>query len=205
MFSDISTEIALGPLRVESFLRLFEASDITFHLPFLHLLNTNTVCHGHRFMRAPCLTGLPFAASAPSVGYGPPPGITFDRFVRACVVVKTLTEAFQRYILTNILPHLLKTNTIRFSADTDRDGWVQLNYEQFMSVRNLYHGLGDILLIDAIASRSSSVRHDQCNIHCYLPCVSLITFLSTKVTIAPAITYFCNNISLTTRFLPTHT
>ncbi|KAJ7090274.1 hypothetical protein B0H15DRAFT_256597 [Mycena belliarum] len=54
-------------------------------------------------------------ASAPSVGYGPPPGITFDRFVRACVVVKTLTEAFQR-------------------ADTDRDGWVQLSYEQFMSM-----------------------------------------------------------------------
>ncbi|KAJ7093231.1 hypothetical protein C8R44DRAFT_402144 [Mycena epipterygia] len=54
-------------------------------------------------------------ASAPSVGYGPPPGITFDRFVRACVVVKTLTESFQR-------------------ADTDRDGWVQLSYEQFMSM-----------------------------------------------------------------------
>lgn len=44
---------------------------------------------------------------------GPPPGITFDRFVRACVVVKTLTEAFQR-------------------ADTNRNGWVNLNYEQFM-------------------------------------------------------------------------
>ncbi|RDB21310.1 Peflin [Hypsizygus marmoreus] len=54
-------------------------------------------------------------ASEPSTGYGPPPGITFDRFVRACVVVKTLTEAFQR-------------------ADTDRDGWVQLNYDQFMSI-----------------------------------------------------------------------
>lgn len=27
-------------------------------------------------------------------------GITFDRFVRACVVVKTLTESFQRYLLT---------------------------------------------------------------------------------------------------------
>ncbi|KAJ7470285.1 hypothetical protein FB451DRAFT_331373 [Mycena latifolia] len=54
-------------------------------------------------------------ASAPAVGYGPPPGITFDRFVRACVVVKTLTEAFQR-------------------VDTDRDGWVQLSYEQFMSM-----------------------------------------------------------------------
>lgn len=37
-------------------------------------------------------------ASEPSTGYGPPPGITFDRFVRACVAVKTLTEAFQRYM-----------------------------------------------------------------------------------------------------------
>ncbi|KAF8184889.1 EF-hand [Mycena galopus ATCC 62051] len=54
-------------------------------------------------------------ASAPVAGYGPPPGITFDRFVRACVVVKTLTESFQR-------------------SDTDRDGWVQLSYEQFMSM-----------------------------------------------------------------------
>jgi len=54
-------------------------------------------------------------ASALSTGYGPPPGITFDRFVRACVVVKTLTEAFQR-------------------VDNDGDGWVQLNYEQFMSI-----------------------------------------------------------------------
>ncbi|KXN90529.1 Programmed cell death protein 6 [Leucoagaricus sp. SymC.cos] len=54
-------------------------------------------------------------ASAPTSGYGPPPGITFDRFVRACVVVKTITEAFQRH-------------------DTDHDGWVQLNYEQFMTV-----------------------------------------------------------------------
>lgn len=38
-----------------------------------------------------------FTASAPISGFGPPPGITFDRFVRACVVIKTLTEAFQRY------------------------------------------------------------------------------------------------------------
>ncbi|KZP23624.1 EF-hand, partial [Athelia psychrophila] len=54
-------------------------------------------------------------ASGPIGGYGPAPGITFDRFVRACVVIKTLTEAFQR-------------------ADTDRDGYVTLNYEQFMKV-----------------------------------------------------------------------
>ncbi|KAF5373169.1 hypothetical protein D9758_001670 [Tetrapyrgos nigripes] len=54
-------------------------------------------------------------ASAPTSTYGPPPGINFDRFVRACVAVKTLTEAFQR-------------------ADVNRSGWVQFNYEQFMSI-----------------------------------------------------------------------
>ncbi|KAK7057916.1 hypothetical protein R3P38DRAFT_2843634 [Favolaschia claudopus] len=42
-----------------------------------------------------------------------PPGITFDRFVRACVVVKQLSEAFGR-------------------LDTDRDGWIQIGYDQFM-------------------------------------------------------------------------
>jgi len=47
--------------------------------------------------------------------YGPPPGITFDRFVRACVTVKTLTEAFQK-------------------VDTDHDGWAQLSYEEFMKI-----------------------------------------------------------------------
>jgi Ca2+-binding EF-hand superfamily protein len=44
---------------------------------------------------------------------GPPPGISFDRFVRACVVVKQLSEAFQK-------------------LDTDRDGWIQISYDQFM-------------------------------------------------------------------------
>ena len=39
------------------------------------------------------------ASAAAVSGFGPPPGITFDRFVRACVVVKTLTEAFQRYFV----------------------------------------------------------------------------------------------------------
>ncbi|KAJ7610043.1 hypothetical protein DFH06DRAFT_1246582 [Mycena polygramma] len=42
-----------------------------------------------------------------------PEGITFDRFVRACVVVKQATELFQR-------------------LDTDRDGWIQIAYEGFM-------------------------------------------------------------------------
>ncbi|EGN96075.1 hypothetical protein SERLA73DRAFT_185603 [Serpula lacrymans var. lacrymans S7.3] len=54
-------------------------------------------------------------ASGIASSYGPPPGITFDRFVRACVTVKTLTEAFQR-------------------VDTDQDGWVQLSYEEFMKI-----------------------------------------------------------------------
>ncbi|KAH8930472.1 EF-hand [Atractiella rhizophila] len=42
-------------------------------------------------------------------------GITFDRFVRCCVVVKSLTESFQK-------------------LDTDRDGWVQMSYEQFLDM-----------------------------------------------------------------------
>ena len=40
-------------------------------------------------------------ASGPSTGYGTSSGITFDRFVRACVAVKTLREAFQRYVYSN--------------------------------------------------------------------------------------------------------
>jgi len=56
-------------------------------------------------------------ASAPQThgGYpgSQPPGITFDRFVRACVVVKQITEAFS-------------------ALDSDRDGWVQINYDQFL-------------------------------------------------------------------------
>ncbi|PWN52873.1 EF-hand [Violaceomyces palustris] len=42
-------------------------------------------------------------------------GITFDRFVRACVVIKTLTENFQKH-------------------DTQRSGWIQINYDQFMEL-----------------------------------------------------------------------
>ena len=54
-------------------------------------------------------------AAAPARGYAAaaPPGITFDRFVRACVVVKQLTESFS-------------------ALDGDRDGWIQLSYEKFM-------------------------------------------------------------------------
>ncbi|KAJ7454596.1 hypothetical protein B0H11DRAFT_2069139 [Mycena galericulata] len=56
------------------------------------------------------------AAGPPSaLAPGQQAGISFDRFVRACVVVKQLSEAFQR-------------------LDTDRDGWVQVGYEGFMEV-----------------------------------------------------------------------
>lgn len=58
--------------------------------------------------------GVDIKATTTSAGRGaPPPGISFDRFVRACVVVKQLSESFGR-------------------LDTDRDGWIQINYEQFM-------------------------------------------------------------------------
>jgi len=52
-------------------------------------------------------------ANQTSARGGPPPGISFDRFVRACVVVKQLSEAFQK-------------------LDTDRDSWIQINYDTFM-------------------------------------------------------------------------
>jgi len=60
------------------------------------------------------------APAVPGFGGRPPAaaqasGITFDRFVRACVVIKQLTEAFQR-------------------EDADRDGWIQINYERFMTI-----------------------------------------------------------------------
>lgn len=58
--------------------------------------------------------GVDIKASGPAVRGGPPLGITFDRFVRACVAIKQLTEAFRR-------------------IDTDQDGWVQINYDQFMN------------------------------------------------------------------------
>lgn len=64
----------------------------------------------------PTLVGVDVEkAGAPAVPgtHAPPPGITFDRFVRACVVVRTLTEAFQK-------------------LDTDRDGWIQISYDQFL-------------------------------------------------------------------------
>ncbi|KAH7920607.1 EF-hand [Leucogyrophana mollusca] len=43
------------------------------------------------------------------------PALTFDRFLRASVVIRQLIEAFQR-------------------LDTDRDGWIQISYEEFMKL-----------------------------------------------------------------------
>lgn len=41
--------------------------------------------------------------------------ITFDDFIQCCVVVQSLTSAFQQY-------------------DTNRNGWIEINYEQFLSL-----------------------------------------------------------------------
>jgi Ca2+-binding EF-hand superfamily protein len=57
--------------------------------------------------------GVDVKASSAVSHMAPSAGITFDRFVRACVVVKQLSEAFRR-------------------LDTDQDGWIQINYDQFM-------------------------------------------------------------------------
>ncbi|GAA5932293.1 hypothetical protein JCM1841_005185 [Sporobolomyces salmonicolor] len=46
---------------------------------------------------------------------GPAPGITFDRFVRCCVSVRQLSESFK-------------------GLDQDRDGWININYETFMTL-----------------------------------------------------------------------
>jgi len=53
-------------------------------------------------------------ASSPSGSEVGKQAITFDRFMRACVFVKQFTEAFA-------------------NLDTDKDGWVQLTYEQLLT------------------------------------------------------------------------
>jgi len=84
-------------------------SQFGFNLP-PHLL----VLVQRKYASAPA-TAAPSFPGAP----GANAGISFDRFVRACVVVKQLSEAFGR-------------------LDTDRDGWIQISYEGFMeTVLNL--------------------------------------------------------------------
>lgn len=41
--------------------------------------------------------------------------VTFDDFIQCCVVIQTLTAAFQQY-------------------DVNRNGWIEINYEQFLSL-----------------------------------------------------------------------
>ncbi len=53
-------------------------------------------------------------ASAPSGYQVGDPTISFDRFMRACVFVKQFTESFK-------------------SLDKDKNGRIQINYEQFMN------------------------------------------------------------------------
>jgi hypothetical protein len=54
-------------------------------------------------------------AATSSTGHTAPPGITFDRFMRACVVVKQLKESFE-------------------ALDRDPLGRVKINNEQFLEM-----------------------------------------------------------------------
>ncbi|KAJ7627161.1 hypothetical protein FB45DRAFT_749508, partial [Roridomyces roridus] len=57
-----------------------------------------------------------FRGAPPMPGHAAAPlQITFDVFIRACVAARQASEAFQR-------------------VDSDRDGWVQIDYVQFMDV-----------------------------------------------------------------------
>lgn len=67
------------------------------------------------FPLAPSLLTLVVQKFSSLPSDGTPGGITFDRFLCACVAVKTLTESFQR-------------------ADSNKDGWIQINYEEFMKI-----------------------------------------------------------------------
>ncbi|OLY80400.1 Sorcin [Smittium mucronatum] len=46
---------------------------------------------------------------------GPTFGISFDRFIYACVMVKNFSDVFKK-------------------VDTDGDGWINLDYDTFMSI-----------------------------------------------------------------------
>lgn len=52
-------------------------------------------------------------ASVNSAGQRTAPGISFDRFVRACVVLNEVGKAFK-------------------ALDTDRDGWATIDYLQLL-------------------------------------------------------------------------
>ncbi|THU78643.1 EF-hand [Dendrothele bispora CBS 962.96] len=60
--------------------------------------------------------------------YQAAPAISFDRFVRACVAVKRLSETFQKLDNRGVQTSYLG----RLNSPNDRDGWIQINYDQFM-------------------------------------------------------------------------
>ena len=133
MSSVISTAIGRGRLMGGSWLRLFGASDtISLNHSWLWL-NTNMV--SWQWLTAYHSRGMTAkAASGPLTETGPPPTITFDRFIRACVTVKTLTDSFKRYARLRIHCNRWALSWVIYSLDVDKDGWVRINYEQFITV-----------------------------------------------------------------------
>jgi hypothetical protein len=75
------------------------------------------LCSQYRLYCYPYLFVKDVNASAPhdspSPKSGAPPGITFDRFVRACVVLHQVSGAFKK-------------------LHTNREGWVKIDYLQFL-------------------------------------------------------------------------
>ena len=89
--------------------------------------------------------GAPTNAAPGPLGFGGRPpvasqanGITFDRFVRACVVIKQLSESFQKIDTDRVRIFEPSTSnpgsqlTILFLPRRIQDGWIQINYDQFM-------------------------------------------------------------------------
>lgn len=128
MSTDISTGTAPARSTLANSPTLSDNLDTIFRLRYSTLSNVNTVSssfafiplfESNRLLSYPAGVDVHKAtdvASASVGGFAPSEGqqgISFDRFVRACVVIKQLTEAFQR-------------------LDTDRDGWIQIQYETFM-------------------------------------------------------------------------
>ena len=82
------------------------------------------------------------APGMPGFGGRPPPagqaaGITFDRFVRACVVIKQLSEAFQKIDTdrVSLSERSILTSDSQLTISSYyriQDGWIQINYDQFM-------------------------------------------------------------------------
>ena len=95
---------------------------------------TNYIFLREDMFKASATTAAP---SVPGFGSRPPvapqvTGITFDRFVRACVVIKQLTEAFQKIDTDRV--RLLERLTFNFGFSIDHviltspcTGWVDPN------------------------------------------------------------------------------